>query len=68
MSSVTKTENHFYSSSGKSEMLNNHVANIADIDSEPEIPDNNEPHPCHLIKCVITDKEDIYQLNFFEYK
>ncbi|VDH94373.1 Hypothetical predicted protein, partial [Mytilus galloprovincialis] len=46
----------------KSEILNNHFANIANIDTEPEIPDNNEPPPCHLNKFVITEKEILDQL------
>ena len=35
---------------------------IANIDIEPEIPDNNEPPPCHLNKFVITEKEILDQL------
>ncbi|CAG2239657.1 unnamed protein product [Mytilus edulis] len=46
----------------KSEILNNHFADIANIDIEPEIPDNNEPPPCHLNKFVITEKEILDQL------
>ncbi|XP_071176621.1 uncharacterized protein [Mytilus edulis] len=34
----------------------------ANIDIEPEIPDNNEPPPCHLNKFVITEKEILDQL------
>ncbi|CAG2208763.1 unnamed protein product [Mytilus edulis] len=32
------------------------------IPPEPEIPDNNEPPPCHLNKFVITEKEILDQL------
>ncbi|VDI09353.1 Hypothetical predicted protein [Mytilus galloprovincialis] len=50
----------------KSEILNNHFADIANIDIEPEIPDNNEPPPCHLNKFVITEKEILDQLKILK--
>lgn len=36
---------------------------MTNIDTEPEIPDNNQPPPCHLNKFVITKKDILDQLD-----